>query len=190
MRRRASAYELTAMPALILFYLQRIVFCARQRHGRADGRTSDRGSEAPQQAESGRARTVTLTDNATGKSVELPHAVAARSGPKVIDIRTPLCRPRPFHLRSRLSPRPGAANPRSPISTATRAILLYRGYPIEELAEHSDFMEVAYLLLNGELPTPREKTKFERDITHPHHGARAAARRSIAASGATRIRWR
>src|SRR6202163_2658558 len=44
-------------------------------------------------------------------------------------------------------------------------ILLYRGYPIEELAEHSDFMEVSYLLLYGELPTAAQKKKFERDIT-------------------------
>ncbi len=43
--------------------------------------------------------------------------------------------------------------------------LLYRGVPIEELAEHSDFMEVCYLLLNGELPTAAEKKRFERDIT-------------------------
>jgi citrate synthase len=43
--------------------------------------------------------------------------------------------------------------------------LLYRGYPIEELAEHSDFMEVAFLLTKGELPTAAEKVQFERDIT-------------------------
>src|SRR6266403_5438650 len=43
--------------------------------------------------------------------------------------------------------------------------LLYRGIPIEELAEQSDFMEVCYLLLNGDLPSAAEKTKFERDIT-------------------------
>ncbi len=43
--------------------------------------------------------------------------------------------------------------------------LLYRGVPIEELAEQSDFMEVCYLLLNGELPTAAQKKTFERDIT-------------------------
>jgi len=44
-------------------------------------------------------------------------------------------------------------------------VLLYRGYPIEELADHSDFPEVCYLLLNGDLPTPAEKTLFERNVT-------------------------
>ena len=44
-------------------------------------------------------------------------------------------------------------------------VLLYRGYPIEELAEHSDFSEVSYLLLKGELPTPAQKKKFQQDIT-------------------------
>jgi citrate synthase len=46
-----------------------------------------------------------------------------------------------------------------------QGVLLYRGYPIEELAEHSDFMDVCYLLLNGELPSAEQKRKFERDIT-------------------------
>ena len=45
-------------------------------------------------------------------------------------------------------------------------VLMYRGYPIEELAEKSDFLEVAYLLLNGELPTAEEKAQFVYDITH------------------------
>lgn len=47
-----------------------------------------------------------------------------------------------------------------------QGILLYRGYPIEQLAEDSDFMEVCYLLLFGELPTKEEKAKFIRDITY------------------------
>jgi citrate synthase len=45
-------------------------------------------------------------------------------------------------------------------------ILLYRGYPIEQLAEKSDFMETCFLLLNGELPNAEEKTQFKRDITY------------------------
>ena len=45
-------------------------------------------------------------------------------------------------------------------------VLLYRGYPIEQLAKHSSFLEVAYLLMNGELPTPAEFQKFEHEITH------------------------
>src|SRR3978361_153716 len=44
--------------------------------------------------------------------------------------------------------------------------LEYRGYPIEQLAEHSTFLEVAYLLLNGELPTTEELSVWKDDVTH------------------------
>ena len=45
-------------------------------------------------------------------------------------------------------------------------VLLYRGYPIEQLAEHSNFLEVAYLLMNGELPDQAEMASFDHDVTH------------------------
>jgi citrate synthase len=45
-------------------------------------------------------------------------------------------------------------------------VLMYRGYPIEQLAEHSSFLEVAYLLMNGELPNQQEFAKFEHEVTH------------------------
>jgi citrate synthase len=45
-------------------------------------------------------------------------------------------------------------------------ILRYRGYPIEALAEHCDFLEVCYLILNGELPTAAEKESFDDTVTH------------------------
>src|SRR5688572_26500551 len=45
-------------------------------------------------------------------------------------------------------------------------VLLYRGYPIEQLAEKSSFLEVAYLLMNGELPTAAEFDSFEHEVTH------------------------
>lgn len=45
-------------------------------------------------------------------------------------------------------------------------VLLYRGYPIEQLAEKSSFLEVAYLLMNGELPTADEFSRFEHEVTH------------------------
>jgi citrate synthase len=47
-----------------------------------------------------------------------------------------------------------------------RGELLYRGYPIEQLAEHGDFLETAYLLLYGELPTTAQKTDFQKRITY------------------------
>jgi citrate synthase len=46
-----------------------------------------------------------------------------------------------------------------------KGVLLHRGYPIEQLAEHSDFLETCYLVLNGELPTAEEKERFRNDIT-------------------------
>ena len=45
-------------------------------------------------------------------------------------------------------------------------VLLYRGYPIEQLAKHSSFLEVAYLLMNGELPTQSEFAEFDHEVTH------------------------
>ena len=47
-----------------------------------------------------------------------------------------------------------------------RGILLHRGYPIDQLAEHSDYLETCYLLLYGELPTAEEKEKFVYTVTH------------------------
>jgi citrate synthase len=46
-----------------------------------------------------------------------------------------------------------------------QGILLYRGYPIEQLAEHCDFLEVAYLILYGQLPNPQQKTEFDNIVT-------------------------
>src|SRR3954462_15762322 len=47
-----------------------------------------------------------------------------------------------------------------------QGILLYRGYPIDQLAEHGDFLETCYLLYYGELPTPSQRKEFEYAITH------------------------
>jgi citrate synthase len=107
--------------------------------------------------------TVTLTDNSNGRTVELP-LLSGTIGPKVIDIR------RLYSDLDHFTFDPGYTATGSCESKITyidgdEGVLLYRGYPIEDLAEHSDFMEVSYLLLNGELPTPAQKKKFERDIT-------------------------
>ena len=45
-------------------------------------------------------------------------------------------------------------------------VLLYRGYPIEQVAEHGDFLETCYLLLYGELPTPAQKIDFDKRVTN------------------------
>jgi citrate synthase len=107
--------------------------------------------------------TVTLVDNATGHETELPLR-SGTVGPKVMDIR------KLYNDLGVFTFDPGYTATGSCESKITyidgdEGILLYRGYPIEELAAHSDFMEVAYLLLYGELPTAAEKVKFTRDIT-------------------------
>ena len=108
--------------------------------------------------------TMTLTDNENGKSVELP-VLGGTIGPRVIDIR------KLYAQTGHFTYDPGfmaTAACRSSITyiDGDEGILLYRGYPIEELADKSDFLEVAYLLLNGELPTAKEKEQFVYDITH------------------------
>jgi citrate synthase len=107
---------------------------------------------------------MTLTDNATGKSVELP-VLEGSIGPKVIDVRKLYAQTGYFTYD------PGfmaTAACRSSITyiDGDEGVLLYRGYPIEELAAKSDFMEVSYLLLYGELPTAQQKEQFVYDITH------------------------
>ncbi len=67
-------------------------------------------------------------------------------------------------------------------------ILLHRGYPIDQLAEHGDFLEVCYLLLYGELPTPAQKDDFDNRVTH-HTMVHEQMPFLFAASAATRIRW-
>jgi citrate synthase len=108
--------------------------------------------------------TVTLVDNTTGKSVDMP-VLPGVLGPKVIDIRSLYAKTGHFTYD------PGYTSTGSCESKITYidgdiGELLYRGYPIEELAEKSDFMEVAYLLTNGELPNPAQRLQFEHDITH------------------------
>jgi citrate synthase len=85
-------------------------------------------------------------------------------GPDVIDIRKLYADSGYFTFD------PGYGSTGSCESTLTyidgdQGILLHRGYPIEELAEKSDFMEVAYLLLNGDLPNPQQKKDFLTSIT-------------------------
>ncbi|HSE78943.1 MAG TPA: citrate synthase [Alphaproteobacteria bacterium] len=108
-------------------------------------------------------QTATLIDNRTGKSVELP-ILDGSDGPAVIDVR------RLYAETGMFTYDPGFTSTGSCESKLTfidgdEGVLMHRGYPIEELAEHSDFLEVCYLLLKGELPTPEQKQKFERDIT-------------------------
>lgn len=108
--------------------------------------------------------TVTLTDNATGVSHEF-QVLSGTLGPRVVDIGKLYAQTDMFTFD------PGYTSTGSCKSEITfidgdEGVLLHRGYAIDELAEHSDFMEVCYLLLNGELPTAAEKGKFETAITY------------------------
>ena len=110
------------------------------------------------------AATLTLTDNRTGRSMELP-VQSGTEGPDVVDIR------RLYADLDMFTYDPGFTSTGSCKSKITfidgeEGILLHRGYPIEQLAEHSDFMEVCYLLLHGELPNQTEKEAFEHSITY------------------------
>ncbi len=106
--------------------------------------------------------TITVTDNRSGSSAEFP-IIEGTLGQPAIDITG---------LNSKLgylSYDPGFVSTASCKSAITfidgeAGILLYRGYPIEQLAERSTFLEVAYLLINGELPTRPELERFNAEV--------------------------
>ena len=109
--------------------------------------------------------TLTITDNRTGKSYTLP---IANGAVRAMDLRQIRTGPDDFGL---LSYDPAFTNTASTISRITeidgdRGILRYRGYPIEQLAERSTYMEVAYLLLHGELPTRGQMDDWIWQVTH------------------------
>ncbi|MDA0982345.1 MAG: citrate synthase [Proteobacteria bacterium] len=98
---------------------------------------------------------LTLPD---GKALEFP-VMSGTIGPDVVDIRTLYGKTGYFTYD------PGFLSTASCNSTITyidgdAGVLLYRGYPIEQLAQHCDFLEVCYLLLNGELPDVKQKEEF------------------------------
>ena len=104
--------------------------------------------------------TLTLND---GKSFEFP-VLSGSIGPEVIDIRTLYGKSGMFTYD------PGFLSTASCNSNITyidgdAGVLMYRGYPIEQLAEHCDFLETCYLLLNGELPNAGQKTEFVDTVT-------------------------
>ena len=109
--------------------------------------------------------TLTIVDNRTGKSYEIAIADGAI---RATDLRRITTGPDDVGL---LSYDPAFMNTASTRSTITfidgdRGILEYRGYPIEQLAERSTFLEVAFLLRHGELPAPKELEQFTWQITH------------------------
>ncbi len=107
-------------------------------------------------------KTVTVTDPASGNTAELP-VVEGTVGNNAIDVRT-LAKQSGYFTYD-----PGFAATASCSSAITyidgeQGILLHRGYPIEQLASKSSYLEVCYLLLNGELPNSTESDDFENII--------------------------
>src|SRR5579859_1469079 len=108
---------------------------------------------------------LTITDNRTGKSYEVPIKNGAI---RAMDLRQIKVDPDEFGM---LSYDPAYNNTASCISRVTfidgdAGILRYRGYPIEELAEKSTYLETAYLLLHGELPTVTQLKDWTYNVTH------------------------
>ncbi|MBI2751313.1 MAG: citrate (Si)-synthase [Burkholderiales bacterium] len=105
--------------------------------------------------------TLTLSD---GRAIEFP-VLSGSIGPDVVDIRALYGKTGVFTYD------PGFLSTASCNSAITyidgdAGVLLYRGYPIEQLAMHCDFLEVCYLLLHGELPDARRKGEFVHMVTH------------------------
>jgi citrate synthase len=107
--------------------------------------------------------TLTITDNRTGKKYELP----IQDGTiRAMDLRQIKNGPDDFGLMTYDPAFMNTANCRSAITfiDGDKGVLLYRGYPIEQLAEESDFLETAYLILFGELPTAAQMQSWTREI--------------------------
>jgi citrate synthase len=109
--------------------------------------------------------TLTITDNRTGKTYEVPieNGCIRTNALRQIKVSE-----EDFGLMGYDPAFLNTANCKSAITfiDGDKGILEYRGYPIEQLAEKSSFIEVAYLLLNGELPTPKQLEEFNYLVTH------------------------
>ena len=102
-------------------------------------------------------KTATLTIEGTADPIELP-VYSGTEGPDVIDVGA-------LTSKGYFTYDPGFTSTAACESQITfidgeKGVLLHRGYPIEQLAEHSDYLETCYLLLNGELPTAEQKEEF------------------------------
>jgi citrate synthase len=109
--------------------------------------------------------TLTIIDNRTGKQYELP---VEHNAIRAMDLRQIKVSEDDFGM---MTYDPAFMNTASCVSRITfidgdLGILRYRGYPIEQLAEHSSYLEVAYLILHGELPTPAQLDQWNWNITH------------------------
>jgi len=108
--------------------------------------------------------TVTIIDDATGKKVQLP-LLSPTSGPKTIDISTL------YKELGYFTYDPGFMSTASCSSAITfldgeKGVLQYRGYPIEQLAEQSSYLEVCFILINDKLPSRQELDDFVNEVTN------------------------
>src|SRR3972149_10331346 len=110
------------------------------------------------------AHTSTVTDNRTGKSYELP---IAHGTVRAMDFRQIKANDGDFGLMVYDPAFTNTASCKSPLTfiDGDEGILRYRGYPIEQLAEQSGYLETAYLLIFGELPTRSQLDQWVHDIT-------------------------
>ncbi|QQP92094.1 citrate (Si)-synthase [Skermanella sp. TT6] len=109
-------------------------------------------------------KTVTLTDNSTGKSYNFP-VLEGTTGPEVIDIRKLYAETGYFTYDPGFTST-GSCESKITYIDGDEGILLHRGYAIEDLAENCNFLEVCYLLLHGELPSPDQLATFDKTITY------------------------
>jgi citrate synthase len=108
--------------------------------------------------------TLTVTDNRTGQSYEVP---ITDGTVRAMDFRQIKTSDDDFGLMTYDPAFTNTASCRSAITylDGENGVLEYRGYPIEQLAEHSTYLEVAYLLVHGELPTQPQLDQWKHDIT-------------------------
>jgi citrate synthase len=106
------------------------------------------------------ADTFTIIDNRTGKQVEVPIVDGGISSKAIRELDPGLWVYDPAYMQT------AACRSAVTFIDGDAGILRYRGYPIEQLAEHSTFLEVAYLLLNGELPNKAQLDQWVYDVTH------------------------
>lgn len=109
--------------------------------------------------------TLTITDNRTGRSYELP---ITHDTIRAMDLRQIRVNDDDFGMMSYDPAFKNTASTKSNITfiDGDKGILRYRGYPIEQLAENCTYLEVAYLILNGELPDQTKLTQWQEQITY------------------------
>ncbi len=120
---------------------------------------------ASEQATRASLETLTIIDNRTGKQYELP---ITHGTIRALDLRQIKVEAREFGMMSYDPAFINTALCKSRITfiDGDQGILRYRGYPIEELAERSNYLEAAYLILHGELPTRPQLEDWTYHVTH------------------------